>query len=262
MLFQITDPRTKRTHYLLGTMHLGNKEAYSFIQPTMQVLRQCTAYAGEMNLDEAAISDISASYPLPDQQTLRDWMSERHFRRLSRILKKAYKIDLTSMAQLRPMLITNLMAARILSKDNRPPLDQYLWEEAKALGLDLYGVESVEDQRRILESVPIKIQVRALQKSCRQVSSYVQYVHKLSKTYASGDIHRLFKFTRKHMGGIRKLMIHNRNDFMLERSLELMSNEECILIAVGAGHLGGNSGIRAGLLRAGFQVKPYSSTKN
>ena len=255
MLFQITDPRTARTHYLLGTMHLGNKEAYTFIEPILKALKQCTAYAGEMNLDAAARSNISASYPLPDGQTLQDWVSKRHFQKLTQILKKAYQIDLEAVQHLRPMLINNLMATRLLSKDNRPPLDQYLWEEAKAQGVNMYGVETVEEQRLILEHVPVKTQVKALKKSCRQISSYSKYVQKLSQTYASGDIQRLFQFTRKHMGGIRKMMIHQRNEVMLQRSIEYFKKEECIMIAVGAGHLGGNSGIRAGLLRNGFTVK-------
>ena len=262
MLFQITDPRTNRTHYLLGTMHLGNKEAYFFIQPTMQVLQQCTAYAGEMDLDKAATSNISASYPLPNQQTLRDFISQKRFEKWSRMLAKAYQLDLHTLQHLRPLLITNLMATRILQNDSRPPLDQYLWEEAKVLGLHLYGVESVEEQKLILENIPIKTQIKALQESCRQISSYARYVHQLSKTYASGDIHRLFKLTRKQMGGIRKMMIHQRNEVMLKRSFELFLQEDSILIGLGAGHLGGNSGIRAGLLRAGFQVKPHSVRKN
>lgn len=257
MVFEVKHPNSSKTHYIIGTMHIGSNDAYSFVEEARFLLRKVTLYAAEMNLDEAASVDFSEHYLLPDGTNISDYMNPRLYQRCRRILLKAYQIDLDDIARYKPLILMNLLGEKIIEANNKPPLDHYLWRLAKQNGVETTGVESVSKQKDILIQIPLDYQFKALKKTARRVDKYAKYLKQLSATYASGNYKALFKMTNNSMGGVRKLMIHDRNQEMVNRCIDLFDNHDSVFVGVGCGHVGGHSGIRAALLRKGYKVKPF-----
>lgn len=248
-------------HYLIGTMHVGCAAAYTYATSAKRLIKRSDIFLAEMDLDEASRTDMSDASYLPDDKTLHDYLIDRHYHRLHRIIGKAFGLDLDIMQAFRPFLIINQLSSRVLQEGQLTPLDQYLWQYAKACSIETSGVESVAAQRELMEDMDIGLQVQMLRKAMRNVRHFKKVTKAMAQLYASGRYQQLYRSTVQKMGHLRQRMVHDRNDHMMQSIEQVISDHpsKTLCIAVGAGHIGGNTGLRAQLLRAGYSVQPVKN---
>ena len=156
-----------------------------------------------------------------------------------------------------PFFINNLLAELTIEKTQNMALDHHLWQFAMEEGKEMYGVESFDDQVRIMQQIPIDYQIKSFKDSLKNLSSFRKKITHLNQLYAKGDYEQLNKSSKKSMGRIRKLMIYDRNAFMKERILTLSSNKTCFF-AIGAAHFPGGKGILALLKKEGYKIAKLS----
>jgi uncharacterized protein YbaP (TraB family) len=245
-------------HFLIGTMHVGCTASYTYASIAKRAIDLSDVYLAEMDLAAAAASDIRAAYMLPGDTTLHDYLSRRHFDRLAHMLDKSFGLSIDHYVRLRPLLLLNQLASKILQEGTLSPLDHYLWEYASGADRRLGGLETVEEQRDLLLDIDLSIQVRQLKNALRNVRYFRKVTKKTAQLYAIGRYQQLYQTTAKSMGSLRHTLIHSRNNTMTERLLTSIDSQPDIAhaVALGAGHIGGSSGLRAGLLRAGYTVTP------
>lgn len=254
MLFKIEGKEGSVVHYLLGTMHVGNRAAYTYVPKALEVMSSCSRYLGEMNLSDVDPVAMQAASQMPDAQTLTDWVSERQYWRMAKIMNKVFGLQLDHMATMRPMIILNHIASQCVGQDGRPALDHYLWNVAEERGLDCGGLETWEEQIGLLREFPIAPQVKSLQSALRNVKKLrAQQVH-LARRYQSGQWEALYQLAKAQVGGLRGPLLYDRNQRMAQRLLAELESHHSVMAAVGAAHIGGNKGIRAALLRSGYRV--------
>ena len=110
--------RDIHTGYLFGTMHVRDASAFTFFESVKPYIELCDAYAGEMSLDEAVEKGASNDMFLPNEQSMYDLISSRHFNRLNRSLWRSFQFDLRRYTRLQPMFVMNLIAESLLSNDH------------------------------------------------------------------------------------------------------------------------------------------------
>lgn len=247
-------------HFLIGTMHVGSTAAYTYAQIAKHAIDHSDVYLAEMDIDEAGAADISSAYFLPGQMTLQHYLIPRHYRRLDRILGKSFGVSLDQYQRLRPILLINQLASGIMQDGELDPLDHYLWEYAGRRGSTLGGLESVAEQKNLLLQIDLDVQIKQLKDVLRHIPYFRKVTKKTAELYSSGRYQQLYQTTARSMGALRHLLIHQRNHTMLKRLLATIADDPSTshTIAIGAGHIGGNTGMRAGLLRAGYKVSPVN----
>lgn len=244
--------------YVFGTMHAKDEAAYSHIDLAKQAMYKCADFYTEINLAAASEKMSSRVYMLPETMTLRQLISERHFQRMEQILYRSFGFPLALMNNYLPLIVVNKIAENILSEDRHLALDAYLWEEAKRMNMHLAGLETLEEQVSLLQSIDIEIQLKSLKDLCANVGKFRKSVMRLSELYTDQNIISLYKQTKHSLGSLRKVMLYDRNTTMARRIKANLSTSS--FYAIGAAHLAGNKGVLALLKKEGVQLTCIRNT--
>ena len=254
LLWQIDKPGLPGTSYLFGTMHVRDIRAFDYQELVCEKILSCDAFATEINLNQAQFLLSEQSMDLPEGQYLSDFYSPKKYAKIARFFQKYTGLPIKHFENAKPMMLTNLVTSSLLNNDQPVSLDQFLWEFAESNNRILLGIEAVEEQIELMEKIPLDYQAAALWSMVKNVSRFRKNLIKLSVLYQDGNLAKILKSAKKSAGKLRKMMIYDRNEIMARR-ISLLTAEQTLFSAVGAGHLGGKKGILRKLKKAGFNLK-------
>lgn len=257
---KVPSSAASKTSYLFGTMHVRDQRAFGLLEEVYEKIDACDVFATEFNLEEMHQQATADTMNLPDDLTLSSLFSPKKYKKVAKVFEKATNLQLQFFENSRPFLITSLISEAILSKDMPFSLDESLWRYAKEQEKELSGLETYQQQIDIIKSIPLDQQVKALSDIGRNFKKFRKQLLKMTDAYAAGDIHRLYKDARKNAQGLRKILLYNRNQNMVNKIIEI-TEEKTLCCAVGAGHLAGKKGILKLLKDAGFKIHPVLVNK-
>lgn len=255
LLWRISGEDLMENSYLLGTMHVKDKRAFGNRDIIIEKIDVCKAFATEFSLSEAYTNVNANSFDLPNEKVLADFISEKKYNKLKGTLNKYFEVDIDIFSTMLPLIIMNALSAKLLNEDEVFSLDEYLWRYAFESEKITLGIETLEEQQKVLSQVPLDYQFKMLFDAVKNISSFKKKHKKLMSMYERGDIAQLYKTTKKGLGSMKRLMLYNRNEIMAER-IAKMAEEQSLFAAVGAAHLGGKRGILRLLKTKGLTVLP------
>jgi uncharacterized protein YbaP (TraB family) len=235
-------------------MHLATDEAYTFADLATQYIHKVAIYAAEMDLDEAANQNMSIYLTLPEGTRFSSFFRPHQYERYRKMILKAFQKDILLMESYTPFFLTNYLTELTLLSRRDLPLDHYLWNFARQAGKKLEGVESFDDQVRILQQIPIEFQLSSFKTSMRNISAFRKKIDRINRLYAQGDVENIYKMSKRSMGKLRKLMLYDRNIYMTNRICQISEKGPCF-IAIGAAHISGSKGVISLLKKSGFRFK-------
>lgn len=257
VIWQIDEPNRGTLGYLMGTMHVRDQRAYTYVRIAESLIQNCDAYAGEMHLEKAEQANLHQYFTLSDSITLDQLFTTSQYRKIGDILAQVVGADISHVRHLMPMAISNMIAESWLSDDYGLSSDRHLWNVAESAEKMMNGLESVEDQINILNQIPLQYQITGLKRIIRNVKKYRMSILQLSDLYAQGRIHAIYRKTQRSLGQIKSLMLYDRNERMTDTYLSL-SREGTLFAAVGAAHLSGAKGMLHKLVSRGYRIIPIS----
>ena len=255
LLWQISHSKLSGNSYILGTMHIKLEKNENWTVPIIEKIKTCQAFATEFDLSKVSPKAIQQFSQLTDNQMITDFISEKKLQKLERILLKSTGLPIRSLLKFKPIFILNLLIEKMLSQAQTVSMDAELWELSAGMGKKLEGIETFEEQLAILNKIPIKHQVKSLLQAGRNIKKFRKNLLKMSRVYETGDVQKIHKVAKNGLGGIRKLIIYDRNELMANRIFEKIQ-EKTIFCAIGAGHLGGKKGILRLLKQKGLTLQP------
>lgn len=243
--------------YLFGSMHVRDSRAFAGLPPVYDAIGQCDAFAAEFNLDEASQQDVSLALQLPDGQTLRTLLGDRNYDKLRRVFRRSVGIPLDAFSGMLPFALSNLIDSGLLPAQQHAPLDEHLWQYAKQAGKTMYGIETLEDQLGVLDSLDLAHQTHGLLQLARNLPGHRRQLNRLAELYVQGNVRQLYRSSRKSLGKYRKTMLFDRNSNMAHRFDEI-AKETTLFAAVGAAHLWGGYGLVRLLKAKGWKCQPVA----
>lgn len=253
LLWKITEPETRTTSYVYGTMHVQNTAAFTFVDQITDIIDSKMYYYGETDLDD--LGDLQAQYNiylLPDHKQLSDYISQAKYAKWCRVVNKHFNLDLDRFDRFIPFYILSNLQVRYLSSDHSLPLDKYLWDYAKSQHKHLAGLESAQEQVMVMNDMSIESQLKMLKDFLAYPRKFKHSIEKLERYYQDQNINKLYQATRKSLGGHRKLLLESRNKNMANKILSLKTQPS--VYTFGAAHLSGNHGVLPLLRRGGLNV--------
>ncbi len=235
-------------------MHIQPKGNPNWIAAYIDVLDKCAGFATEFDLEDADPALIALHAQLPNNQTLSDFIAPKKIAKLERIFLKAAGLPLGGLLRTKPLFITNLLTEKILTEDNSVAMDSELYRLAKEMGKDCMGIETFEEQLIVLNKIPLDYQIKSLLKVGKNIGQFRKGLKQMYTVYESGDVQKIHKMAKKGIGGLRKMMLYQRNTVMADRIFKKIQ-EKSIFCAIGAGHLGGKQGVLRLLKKEGLTVK-------
>lgn len=249
--------------FLLGTVHSEDPRVLEFTEEFLGRLGDCDTYAMELVPDLPTMQRLLQVMQLPEGERLEPLLGERRYQAV-RAAVGAYGVPDDRLERMKPW-------AAMMTLSLPPPktglfLDFSLSLRAAGMGLDVTGLETLEEQLAFLDTLALADQVALLDQALADHDK-VQAVHdRLVDTYLEADLAALQAASDEQMGALEPEVrdwfqaegIDARNRRMVESALPLFQ-AGCTFVAVGALHLPGESGLLALLEQAGFRLSPLPS---
>ena len=240
--------------FLFGTMHTWELNAFNRNDVLYESMMSCDQFFTEIDLDASKSQNVVQSAFISTGHSIREELSTKRYFRLRKILLKSFHLDIHYFDQVLPLITMNQMAFNMLKNDAVLPMDQQLWEKAKAMHKNLKGLEPLEQQITTLRSIPWDFQLKQLLNVSQNIGQYRKHIVKLTALYRAEKIYELVRLTAKSLGPFAGLMLHDRNRYMTKVMTDTSKTPS--FYAVGAAHLGGYYGILRQLKLSGHEVKP------
>lgn len=246
--------------FLVGTMHSDDPRIMAMLPRIVELIGQVETVALEVVQDPAGLASAVAATLLPAGQNL----FERADPALRDELERAAAlraVPLPLLARMKPWAAALVLGMPELSSGQF--LDTAIQREAGQLGRRLVGLEDAAEQLAVFDAMDEPLQLALLHAAVKNLGELTTQVEELTLAYLSGDLGQLEQTAAARYGEMdpavegwfREHLIQRRNRQMVERVREL-ADEGPLLVAVGALHLPGESGLLASLERLGYRVEP------
>ncbi len=242
MLFEVVRKSSSKKSYLFGTMHARSERAYTFYNEAKDLLSEVNVFAAEINFSDPALSTLNELFLLPDNQMLSDYLSPQKLEKYRKGFLKYFELDLDKYLKIQPLYLMNQAVLNRLSQDHASPLDFQLYSDALKLGLEIDGLESIEDQKNIVSQLELGAQFKQLDDLIRKPSLRTKQLAKVERAYSVGDIKSIYHLGKRSIGPLRRVLLKQRN-VKMAKSFVRITEEKSVFAAVGAAHLYGKKGL-------------------
>lgn len=258
--------------YLFGTIHITDERVHRLSDTIRSALGQSKVLAVEIVDDspEAMAQVMLANaglYTFTDGSSLETLLTADELAQLTTI---AERMGMPAMAvpRMRPWILTLMMALpaceiqRVTEK--LPVLDQMLRATAETAGKPVSGLETAEEQLRIMAATPLADQVSFLKATLKLYGKAEDQLETMVQLYLTRRLPMLWPWyntqiddpaLKEAISDFQLRLIDERNVRMRDRSQPLIDAGGAF-IAVGALHLSGPKGLVALYRESGYTVTP------
>lgn len=247
-----------QTSYLYGTIHLVPDSLFLFTKKLKKIISQSDEIIFEIvNMNDS--QSLTSLLKQKDKNTF-DLFSEKE--KDSVLLWGAQLIDLDTATfqriygQLKPINLIQLSSLKALQED-AIAVDFELIKFADKVGITKSELETIAFQLSLFDQLPDPIIRDMILNEMRKTNLDQQLEAKLYALYKNQDIEGLAALINEtdNLNTFSDEFLITRNKKWLPIINEKTTKKSCF-VAVGAGHLGGNSGLIQLLKQEGFSVTP------
>ena len=250
----------RQAGYLLGTIHSEDPRVLDFSDGFLDRLRSNKVFAMEMVPDAVTLERLGGYMKYPRGQSLEAVLGSERFHALESALS-AYKVPAGFIRMMKPW-------AAMMTLSTPPPdtgffMDLSLSLRASGSGLEVVGLETLEEQLSFLENMPMPMQIDLLDQAIAESDHVVEVHGQMVNAYLQNNLQALQALSDEQLGEVGEdaktyfieLGIHARNRRMADSLLQLLE-QDTVFAAVGALHLPGEQGLINILRRHGFVLDP------
>ncbi len=257
--------------YLFGTIHLPDPRVTNLPTEVKQALANSTKFYAELDLGEENTLILRQSMWLPEEQDLHNLLPAENKSAVTQYLKSVnpdLNLEFFSKQKIWVLAVTLTVLEQQLKYPDYPPLDSVLYQYAESLGLVTGGLETVEEQLQVFDSMSVPQQIQFLNDTVDFMKTALQdnksFVEASIKAYLDGNIEvlmaQLMAFMNKDDTLYQQLMdrlINQRNHKMAKKMLSLVADHpnDKYFFAIGAGHFWGEHGIHSILIEQGYKIQ-------
>jgi hypothetical protein len=195
---------------------------------------------------------------LPDGKHLKDFYSKKQWAFVQQRLAEKLGPMADSYHRMKPFLVLGALNEAAMPKDRPEVLDGYLLKAAKDRGNNVIGLETVGEQLRTVDAIPVKDQAAMLLDHLRSDRQAAEY-EALMNAYVKQDLDGLMDLAARSgrmPRALDKSVRVERNARMAHRMDSLLRVGGASLFLIGAAHLPGDDGVIEKLRAMGYMVDP------
>lgn len=266
LLWKITGNGLKNPSYLFGTHHLIPIQFLDSVPGLYPAFNSAKMVVSEVvlnNLD--ATPAIRKAALLPDTITIRGLLNQAEYEFVNQELTNTLRMSLDNLNKMHPSLISKLYELELYKKyehfEENTQSDTYFQLVAAKKGIPIAGLETVEQQVKLLFPENIKKETQLLVASIRNKEMLIQEMREMNRLYREGNLDALEVLANQSnkqwnvSEEENKKLIDDRNINWVKQLPDLIKNNSCF-VAVGALHLPGSKGLIKLLKNEGYKVIP------
>lgn len=265
LLWELRDVRGNLRAWLFGTIHVCDAACF----PLPGVVREAFAKADVLALeldpdDPQLVVQLRKAGTLPPGVRLAERLPPELNARLERVAA-GFGLPAEAIQRLQPWMVATLLSLQAAEKAGygaSQGVDLWLARQARARGLPLLALETAKQQVTALGAGGDEAQLAYLTEVVELVGSgeASTYFSALLQAWREGDVAALDRLLREEMSGeamrpLLEALLDQRNREMAVRIDKQLKAGRRPFVAVGAGHLGGPSGLLAQLAGKGYRLR-------
>ena len=256
LLFRIEKPGTPPSH-IFGTMHSDDPRVLALPDPVKNTFDNADTLALELDLEPATIQASMLGMLLQDERELSDIIGTQLYAQTVTAIAEG-GIPENAIKKFKPWGIVMLLSM--------PPtktgqfLDLVLYQSAITQGKAIKGLETVEEQLAVFDTLPEVDQIEILRDTLENRHQFKQVFKELLVAYLKRELGTLLQLSHKYGPAdaktaqqLEERVVNKRNQLMVDRMNPILKQGNSF-IAIGALHLPGEKGVLNLLKQQGFQV--------
>lgn len=259
LLWEISGNGLAKKSYLFGTFHLMCKDDIRFSNQLKSALASSNKIYMELDMDDPAVMlGGMMLMTMKDGKTLQDFYSKEEFNKLNQFFKDSLHTPLAMLQSLKPFFLIAMLYPKMMPCKKISGVEEELMKLAKSDKKEIVGLETMEFQAAVFDSIPYQEQAKELLKSIDSIASYAKYFDTMVTVYKNQQLTKmgeLFNSSEFGMQEHQDILLDNRNKHWVEKLKSIMKKES-VFVAVGAGHLPGEKGLITLLKKEGYTVRP------
>ena len=265
LLWEISGRGLTQPSYVYGTMHVvcaDDAKMSIGLKNAIAKAKQVFLEIDMDNMDE--MMSVMKFARMNNGLKISDLVTPVEYMRLEEYFSKNKSIlPFAMMNRFKPYFVTAIISEGMMDCNEKSSVEQIIMTEARNNEKDVFGLETVEFQASIFDSIPYEKQAADLVKYIDSIDKFRENTLEMVELYRKQEINSMDTLMEKSDPGMMEymdLLLYDRNKRWASQMPEQMFLMPT-LFAVGAGHLGGERGVLNLLRQQGFTVKPLDNTR-
>jgi len=263
LLWEISGNGLQKPSWLFGTMHILCAEDAALSDNLKKIIKNCDQIYFELDMDNMQEMMGALQYlRMNDGQKISELLTPEEYARVEKYFQEnKVPLPLAMMDRFKPYFISSLIGEQMMTCPQKNGMEQQIMNENKQYDKEIKGLETMQYQASIFDSIPYKKQAKDLVTYIDSIDNYKIVMQEMVEVYRQQDLERMDSLTHKSDPGMEDYMdilLHDRNRAWVQQLPTIMNNRS-ILFAVGAGHLPGDQGVIKLLRKKGYKVTPMKN---
>ncbi|MGN6401776.1 MAG: TraB/GumN family protein [Flavisolibacter sp.] len=265
LLWRISGKNIATPSYLFGTMHMLCADDIQLSDSLASAIQKADNVYLELDMDNLfEMMSAMTKMKMRNDTTLADLLTKDEYEKVKTFFNENSKMIPFSMLETyKPLLAASMIMEQQGGQcDNMISMEQLIMQEAKRSDVKIEGMETMEYQLSIFDSIPYGFQAKQLVKMVEDGDKdNASEMKEVTDAYRNQQLNKMEELTKKEDMGIESfanLLLYNRN-VNWAKKLEGLLADKSLVIAVGAGHLPGEKGVINLLRKAGYKVEPVKN---
>lgn len=260
LLWKIEGKKVKKDSYIFGTIHLIDKEKFYFPDH----FRKLVSNSGQVVLEIGNLNQMEAlSYMLLEKGTLFDFFTAEQADSILVWAKESMGMEpeqfKTALGKMKPFAVVQLASQKDLI-GKIESYDMTIQSIASEQDIPVIGLETIAQQMAIFDNMDTLKQRDMVMELIRNPQKQDETLQAMFDIYLKQNVDLMYQYMHDEGGSLMESsdeLLVKRNYNWIPKIEELIRKKNT-LIAVGAGHLGGEEGVLRLLEKKGYKLTPVT----
>lgn len=259
LLWEVSGNGLQKPSFLFGTFHLLCKQDIHFSDQLKKAVNFSDEVYMELDMDDPSTMLGGILYMnMRGDTTLSDLYTAKEYARLKNYFSDTLKMPLSLLQKAKPYFLVALLYPRMMNCSSPAGVEEQLVKLAKEDKKEIQGLETMQFQASVFDSIPYQWQAKELLKNIDSFSVNKKEFETMLEYYKNQDMDSIKRMLGKSEFGSDKydrLLLTDRNKKWVKK-LDSIMKKESVFVAVGAGHLVGDNGLISLLKKQGYMLEP------
>ena len=245
------------TSYLFGTFHLLPQADFELKDKVKSAFDGSQQIVMELDMDSPTMqSELMKNAFMEKGQTLDMFFTQEEYSALDAYLIETANISLKTVNRFKPFFVSAMVIPSLI-EGSPASYEMSFVQRAMSTSKKIYGLETPKEQMSSFDNIAYDKQAKELLKITTEKKEMVSLFKTMIKNYKKENVTKMYELVVENMADEEQVMslLTKRNENWIPKIGEFAEGNSTFF-AVGAGHLGGESGLIQLLRDAGYTLTP------
>ncbi len=258
LLWKISGNGLSKPSFVFGTFHLLCKEDIRFSNQLEEAVKASNEIYMELDMDDpSTLMSGMLFMNMKGGKKLQDFYTVEEYSRVVAYFNDTLRTPIMLFQKAKPYFLVALLYPRMMNCTSPAGVEEELLKIAKENNKEIKGLETVQFQASVFDSIPYDWQAKELLKNIDSFSLYKKEFEDMVEMYKDQNLDSMQNMLMKSEFGsdeYEDILLKERNINWVKQLKSIMKKES-VFVAVGAGHLTGKSGLINLLKKEGYKVE-------